>query len=41
MGYDPASQMCNLGILGMGDQGANPGQPSLKRKFGASGETGS
>lgn len=37
MGYDPASQMVNLGILGMGDNAASSGQPPLKRKFGASG----
>ncbi|XP_030842170.1 fidgetin-like protein 1 [Strongylocentrotus purpuratus] len=36
MGYDPASQMVNLGILGMGDNAASGGQPPLKRKFGAS-----
>lgn len=36
MGYDPASQMCNLGILGIGDTAGNAGQPSLKRKFGTS-----
>ncbi|XP_071507939.1 fidgetin-like protein 1 [Diadema antillarum] len=36
MGYDPTSQLCNLGILGTSNS-ASGGPPSLKRKFGASG----
>ncbi|XP_072177548.1 fidgetin-like protein 1 isoform X2 [Diadema setosum] len=37
MGYDPTSQLCNLGILGTSNS-ASGGPPSLKRKFGASDE---
>nr|XP_054766405.1 fidgetin-like protein 1 [Lytechinus pictus] len=36
MGYDPTSHMVNLGVLGMGDGPSSDGQPSLKRKLGAS-----